>query len=344
MLNDDARQLLQEIDEIVVYDLPMNIRFRGLTSREGILLHGTSGWAEAAPFWDYAPAEAATWLASGIALATTDWPQPVRTQIPVNVTIPACDPLEAQRRINQQPGCATAKVKVAEKGQVGQEDMERVETVAEELRRRYGSQARVRVDANAAWSVAEAALHLDRLDEAAAAVGGLEYAEQPVSTTAELADLRARTKVPIAADESIRRADNPLEVRDRNAADVAVLKVAPLGGIRSALQIAADLGLPAVVSSALDTSIGIASGIGLAGALPSLDYACGLNTATMFVSDVVGEPLIASEGFLDVEQANAIRTGPLTSKSGPVASSTVDAWIDRLNLMCTSLAKNVVAN
>ncbi len=106
--------------------------------------------------------------------------------------------------------------------------------------------------------------------------------------------------MPIAADESIRRASDPYLVRDREAADIAVLKVQPLGGVHACLRIAEEIGMPVVVSSALETSVGIAAGVALAAALPSLPYACGLATVQLLTADVADSPLLPVDGALPV--------------------------------------------
>ena len=208
------------------------------------------------------------------------------------MTVPAVGPGHAHR-IVREGGCATAKVKVAEPGQSLAEDQARVEAVRDAL----GPSGRVRVDANGAWSVDEAVLAIGLLDKAA---GGLEYVEQPCATVEELAAVRRAVDVPVAADESIRRAEDPYRVRDLEAADIAVLKVQPLGGVRACLRIAEEIGLPVVVSSALETSVGIAAGLALAAALPSLPYACGLATVQLLAADVAGEPLVPKDGTLTV--------------------------------------------
>lgn len=332
------RTALTNIEEAVVFSLPMNIRFRGITVREGLLLRGPEGWGECAPFWNYGPKVASYWLASAIRQATEPAPAPLRDKIPVNATIPVCGAEEALRRLQSQPGCYTAKVKVADPGFLTDEDVRRVAAVADYLGERYGDRARVRIDANTAWEVDEAARALDRLNVAACGVGGLEYAEQPVKTALELSNLRKMTSVPLAADESIRLSDDPLAVRRLDAADVAVLKVAPLGGVRNAMELAGRLGLSPVVSSALDSSVGISAGVGLAAALPGLDYACGLNTVTMFAADVVEEPLVAEDGTIDVVRARAVARGELTRHSRLVEPETVSRWEDRLRLMAAELS------
>jgi O-succinylbenzoate synthase len=233
------------------------------------------------------------WLRCAEEAASGDWPEPVRDEIPVNVTVPAVGPEQAHR-VARQGGCATAKVKVAEPGQSLADDLARVEAVRDAL----GPSGRVRVDANGAWSVDDAVAAIKALD---AAASGLEYVEQPCATVEELAAVRRSVDVPVAADESIRRAADPYRVRDLEAADVAVLKVQPLGGVRACLRIAEDIGLPVVVSSALETSVGIAAGLALAAALPELPYACGLATVQLLTADVVGEPLRPVGGVLPVK-------------------------------------------
>ncbi len=156
---------------------------------------------------------------------------------------------------------------------------------------------RIRVDANGAWDIDQAVGAIGTLDRAA---GGLEYVEQPCASVEDLAAVRRRVDVPIAADESIRRAEDPYRVRDLEAADIAVLKVQPLGGVRACLRIAEDIGLPVVVSSALESSVGIAAGVALAAALPELPYACGLATVQMFADDVVTDRMLPVDGMLRV--------------------------------------------
>lgn len=276
-----------------VYAIPLTTRFRGIDVREGMLLRGDAGWGEFSPFLEYDAGVARPWLAAAHEAADEGWPEPLRDAIPVNVTVPACDPERAREIVLASSGCRTAKVKVAEPGQVLAHDQARLEAVRDAL----GPDGLIRVDANGGWSVDEAVALLPLLDRAA---GGLEYAEQPVASVEDLALVRKRVDVPIAADESIRRAADPYRVRDLEAADVAVLKVQPLGGVRACLRIAEDIGLPVVVSSALETSVGIAAGLALAAALPELPYACGLATVQLLTADVVAQPLRPVDGVLPV--------------------------------------------
>jgi O-succinylbenzoate synthase len=267
-----------------VWSVPMTTRFRGITVREGMLVRGPAGWGEFSPFLEYDAPVAAPWLRAAREAAHDGWPAPLRDTVPVNVTVPAVGP-EAAARIVRAGGCRTAKVKVAEPGQSLDEERQRLEAVRDAL----GPDGRIRVDANGLWSVDEAVAAIRALDRAA---GGLEYVEQPVASVEDLALVRRKVDVPIAADESIRRAEDPYRVRDLEAADVAVLKVQPLGGVAACLRIAEDIGLPVVVSSALETSVGIAAGVALAAALPELPYACGLATVQLLTDDVAVRPLL----------------------------------------------------
>ncbi|WP_221481367.1 o-succinylbenzoate synthase [Actinomadura livida] len=270
----------------------MRTRFRGLTRREGVLVRGPAGWGEFSPFPEYGPAECARWLAAAREAAHDGWPAPVRDTVPVNVTIPAVGP-ERAYAMTKESACRTAKVKVAERGQSDADDLARVEAVRDAI----GPDGQVRVDVNGGWDVDHAARMIRTLDR-----WELEYVEQPCATLEELALVRRRVDVPIAADESIRRAEDPLKVRAAGAADVAVLKVQPLGGVAAALRVAEACGLPVVVSSAVETSVGLAAGVALAAALPELPFACGLGTLSLLKGDVAGDPLAPVAGEIAVRR------------------------------------------
>jgi o-succinylbenzoate synthase len=303
-----------------VFAIPMRTRFRGITVREGVLLRGDAGWGEFSPFLEYDAVVAAPWLRAAREAADVGWPEPLRTSIPVNVTVPAVDAERAAAIVRAGNGCRTAKVKVGEPGQSLADEQARLEAVRDAL----GPHGRIRIDVNGLWSVDEAVARIPVLDRAA---GGLEYVEQPVMDVEDLAVVRRRVDVPIAADESIRRAEDPYRVRDLEAADVAVLKVQPLGGVRACLRIAEDIGLPVVVSSALETSVGIAAGVALAAALPELPLACGLATVQLLTDDVVTHPLLPVDGALpvvrpEVDEVALARTGATPER--------VQHWSDRL--------------
>jgi len=279
------------------YAIALRTRFRGILQRQGMVWRGAVGWAEWSPFLDYEGAELVPWWRAAHEAAEEGWPAPLRDRVPVNSTIPAVGP-DAAHALAVAAGCATAKVKVAERGQSLAEDVARVEAVRDAL----GPAGRVRVDANGGWDVDQAQRAVRAL-----APYGLEYVEQPCARVEELADLRRRLAragldVPVAADESIRRAADPYRVRELEAADIAVLKVQPLGGVRACLQVAERIGLPVVVSSALETSVGIRAGLALAAALPELPYACGLNTVALLTDDLAVRPLVAEHGELPVAE------------------------------------------
>lgn len=303
----DLPELSDLQDAAYVVRLAMRVRFRGLLQREALLLRGPHGWGEFGPFAEYGDAEAARWLGAAVEAGWGAWPEPLRASVPVNATVPAVRAADVAAVLARFPGAMSAKVKVAEAGQTLADDVERVAAVVSAL---GGSTARVRVDANGGWTVAEALEALPRL-ASAVGTGTFEYAEQPCRTVDELAALRiglARAGVPvrIAADESVRRAEDPLRVAVAGAADVVVVKVAPLGGVGPALAVARALGtqhgLPVVVSSALDTSVGIGAGLALAAALPELPYACGLATVGLFETDVSDAPLEPVAGAIGVRR------------------------------------------
>jgi O-succinylbenzoate synthase len=302
---------------VITYSIGLRNKFRGITVREGMLFEGPAGWAEWSPFLDYDDATCVSWLRAAREAAEVGWPAPVRDEVPVNCTVPAVGP-EKAAEIVRASGCGTAKVKVAEPGQTLADDLARVEAVRDAI----GS-GRVRIDANGAWSVDEAVRNLKQLQRF-----DLEYVEQPTATVQELAEVRRRTDIPVAADESIRRAEDPLLVKKLEAADIAVLKVQPIGGVRACLEIAEQIGLPVVVSSALETSVGIAAGVALAAALPDLPYACGLATVSMFTREVVAEPLLPTNGFLPVRR---VSPAPELLDAARADADRTRVWEERLS-------------
>jgi O-succinylbenzoate synthase len=329
---------LPPLDELLtrarVVALPMRVRFRGVDVREALLIDGPSGWGEFSPFVEYDDAEAARWLAAGIEAAYAAWPAPVREAVPVNATVPAVGPARVPEVLARFDGCTTAKVKVAERGQTLEDDVDRVAAV----RSAMGPSARIRVDANGGWDVETATEALRRLT-----AYDLEYAEQPCASVDELVELRtvlARKgiEVLIAADESIRKADDPVRVARLGAADVVVVKVAPLGGVAAALDVVAACGLPAVVSSALDSSVGIAAGVALAAALPSLDHACGLGTVGLFERDVAVTPWRPAGGLLTTGRAVPDRAA-LADLAAPLERQRW--WLERLTRCHTLLAERM---
>ena len=279
-----------------VVALPLATRFRGIEVREALLVDGPFGWSEFSPFTEYDDAEAAAWLSATIAFGWEASPALVRERIGVNATMPAVEASRVATILARFGQCRTVKVKVAELGTQLSDDVARVAAVREAL----GADGRIRVDANGAWNLDEAehAIH-------ALAPFDLEYVEQPCMDLAELAEIRRRVAymgIPIAADESVRKAADPLAVVRAQAADILVIKAQPLGGISAALDIIAEAGLPAVVSSALDTSVGISMGLHLAAAIPTLEYDCGLATASLLAADVTSSPFVVEGGSLTVRR------------------------------------------
>lgn len=305
-----------------VVELPLRARFRGLTSREAMLFEGPEGWTEFSPFAEYGDNEAAAWLAAAIDFGWEVPPTAVRHNIAVNATLPAVDASEVARALEAFGGCRTVKVKVAEPGQVLADDVARVAATRELL----GPEGRIRIDANGAWNVDEAehAVHaLARFD--------LEYVEQPCATVDELAELRKRIKymaIPVAADESVRKAADPLAVARAGDADILVLKVQPLGGIHATLAIARDAGLPVVVSSALETAVGIGMGLHLAAAIPDLEFDCGLGTSALLTADVTDDRPLPTDGTIAVSR---FAPDPQLLDKHAASPERRDWWLGRLS-------------
>jgi O-succinylbenzoate synthase len=310
----------------------MTTPFRGITLREGVLLQGPAGWGEFSPFVEYDDAVARPWLDAALESALLGPPPPVRDRVEVNVIVPVLDPERAFALVAAS-GCRTAKVKIADRPDSQPGDEARVEAVRAAL----GPAGAIRLDANAAWDVDTAARLIPLLDRAA---GGCEYVEQPCRTVPELAAVRRRVDVRIAADESIRHAADPSMLRLAGAADVAVLKSAPLGGARRALRIAESIGLPCVVSSALETAVGLAAQLSLAAALPELRYACGLGTRALLGADVVppGQQLVPEDGFLRVPSAAPVPAQELMDAVRPAGRDREEWWLERLRRVAAGLA------
>ncbi len=283
---------LLEALELYPIRIPMRHRFRRVDHRDSVLIRGPSGWGEFSPFPDYPPATTTRWLAAALELACSDLPAAGRTQIEVNVTIPAVAP-DVARRLVAEAGASTAKVKIADPGDDEASDLARLWAVREAI----GANGRIRVDVNAAWDVETAVRRLGALDEI-----GLEYVEQPVGTLAEMTELRDRVAVKLAADELVRQSPHPLEVIEAGAADILILKVQPMGGVGRVLELAGRSTVPVVISSALETSVGMYGGLLAASLLEHLDYACGLGTVSLLAGDPTRSPLIAKGGLLDVSR------------------------------------------
>lgn len=273
----------QLLASMQVVALPLKSKFRGITVREVAFLQGPAGWGEFAPFLEYNDHESATWLLSAVDAATNPAPMAYRGSIKVNATLPALnDAQEIEDLLQSFAGCDTVKIKV---GENLAEDIARVARVRALL-----PEAKLRLDVNGGWSVEQALINLYEIYEE---VGPLEYVEQPCATLEELRQLKEKLvlEIKIAGDEVIRKAIDPFALELVGAIDILMLKVAPLGGITRAREIAAHHKLPLVVSSALDSAVGIGYGLQLAASLPSLDYACGLATGKLLSADIAALPL-----------------------------------------------------
>jgi O-succinylbenzoate synthase len=276
----------------------MRVKFRGVTHREVVLFEGSHGWTEWSPFLEYDDQEAAVWLRAALEFGFAPAPRLIRSAIYINATLAAVSPDQVEEQLAVFGSFRTVKIKVAEPGQSFEEDLARVRRVRE-----LHPQAAIRLDANGGYDVATAIevakqLSLESID--------LEYFEQPVKTIEELAAVRsklARIGVKVAADESVRKASDPLAVAQANAADVLVIKAQPLGGIQSALGITREAKLPVTVSSALETSVGISMGLHLAAALEVESFDAGLGTVALLSEDVCEEPFIAENAMLYVNRA-----------------------------------------
>ncbi|WP_019200912.1 o-succinylbenzoate synthase [Tsukamurella sp. 1534] len=317
--------MVVDLDDLLatarVVRLPMRVRFRGITAREAVVFRGPAGWGEFGAFEEYDDAEAANWLRAGIEAAHVGFPAPLRTVVPVNATVPAVPAERVASVLERFPGCRTAKIKVAEKGQELADDLARVAAVRKAL-----PGGDIRVDANGGWTVPEAHEAISRLLDD----GPLDYAEQPCRTAPELAELRGLLAgaCDVAADESIRRASDPMRVAELGAADVAVVKVAPLGGVRAVLDVAAALraaaGVRVTVSSALDTAVGLSAGIAAAASIPE-GNAAGLGTGGFFTEDLGSHPL--TDGALRVA---TVAPAEREIAAVEVTGDRRDWWLDRL--------------
>jgi len=275
-----------------VIALPMKTNFRGVTVREVALFKGEYGWGEFSPFLEYGDQESSMWLASAIEAATQPRPTQLRSSIPVNGTIPATnDKKVIDDLVAAYPGVTTYKVKV---GENLSEDIARLARI-----RSLGRKVNIRIDVNGLWSVNEALTNLYAFYEN---VGPFEYVEQPCATVDELRELKSKIHIPlkIAADEVIRKAEDPFAIDLKGAADILMLKVQPLGGIKRSLAIAEHHGIPAVVSSALESAVGINYGLELAASLTDLNYDCGLATGSLMSLNVANLPI--NDGSIEVSE------------------------------------------
>ena len=295
--------MLNEIlASLQVLSLPTRTNFRSVTKREVALFQGPNGWGEFSPFLEYESAEAAYWLASGIEAAFGEPIKLQREQIEINATLPAVDSkLDIEEILSWYPGAKVVKIKVGGDLEL---DIARIKNTLA-INQNY----LIRLDVNGGWSVKEAESSVARIiDEVG--IDSIQYIEQPVATLEELRQLKL--PIPVVGDEVIRKASDPFALDLNGAVDIVMLKVAPLGGIKRAMQIAAHHKLPVVVSSALESAIGISHGLRLAAALPELNYACGLATGRLLANDVAQIPI--TDGKM---QANSVLPEGLLNYQAP---------------------------
>ena len=298
----------QLLDTLRVIALPMKTKFRGITVREVALIKGPHGWGEFSPFLEYDDAESASWLASAIEAATTPKPKLYRTSVAINGTIPALnEPADLKRVVDSFPGVSSFKVKV---GNDLAEDLARVNVI-----RNLQPQAKIRIDVNGLWSVGQAEAFLS-------AVGDIEYVEQPCATIEELRELKSRTSVKIVGDEVLRKAADPFAIDFTGAIDYLMLKVQPLGGIKRAHALAEHHNLPVVVSSALESAIGINYGLTLAASFETMNFNCGLGTGSLLAADVAHLPIV--DGKIEITEFEPQLAGL------DVASDRIEWWKNRI--------------
>lgn len=298
----------QLLDTLRVIALPMKTKFRGITVREVALIKGPHGWGEFSPFLEYDDAESAPWLASAIEAATTPKPKLYRTSVAINGTIPALnEPADLKRVVDSFPGVTSFKVKV---GNDLAEDLARVNVI-----RNLQPQAKIRIDVNGLWSVDQAEAFLS-------AVGDIEYVEQPCATIEELRELKGRTSVKIVGDEVLRKAADPFAIDFTGAIDYLMLKVQPLGGIKRAHALAEHHNLPVVVSSALESAIGINYGLTLAASFETMNFNCGLGTGSLLAADVAQLPIV--DGKIEITEFEPQLAGL------DVASDRFEWWKNRI--------------
>jgi len=316
------RHLQRLLDAAVPFALPLRRTFRGVDIREGMLIEGPAGWGEFAPFADYSPVAAARWLASAIEAAFEGWPSPEREVVEVNAIIPALSTEQSAELAREAVarGCRTMKIKVGGSPDL---DIARIAIVRDVLDDAYGQGVgRIRIDANAQWDLEQAIAMLERC-----ARYGLEYAEQPCLSFDDLAVVRRETGVRIAVDEGIRTSDDPGSLTLADYADIAIIKPATLGGVRASLDLISTLGLPVVVSGAMDSSVGLGTALALAGALPNLSLASGLGTGALLADDLVATPVVPKDGVLAVDRIDP-DAGALARARARVADDA--PWRERL--------------
>ena len=303
--------------DFTVLSIPLKNRFRGIDYREVAIFRGDEGWSEFSPFLEYGAQESSTWLKAALEAAYKPWPKLYRERIPINATLPMVDVNQVPEILNRFKGCTTIKIKVDD----FENGSELVEAALDHI-----PDAKIRLDVNEGWTLEEALLHLYDYNLRFGNV--FEYIEQPCKSLDDLKRLKRETPFAIAVDESIRKhLDSEMELLNQYA-DVAILKWAPVGGIDAAHHLASRIGLPVVISSALETGIGISHSLALAASFPQLDLACGLGTVSLLQSDICEPAFVTADGAIEVRPAEPV---PALLSKYQASPERVEWWRNRIN-------------
>jgi len=301
--------------KLQVVSIPVKANFRGINFREIALFEGPAGWSEFSPFIEYSNKESSTWLKAAIEGATKEPPKPIRDQVEINATLPNVKVSEVKELLAGFNGCNTIKIKI--------NDFETDQALLIECLKEI-PKAKFRLDVNGGWALEEAIANVQSYEKAFGSL--IEYIEQPCTDFADLNSLRNSTGIKIAVDESIRKYLAGDLTKIKEVADIAIIKWAPTGGIVAALEVIEKIGLPVVISSALDSSVGISHGLSLAEAIPNLYGACGLGTVCLFEGDVTSNPLMPINGIIKNRKVIPDRIEEFKAESGRQKW-----WQDRAN-------------
>jgi O-succinylbenzoate synthase len=301
--------------KLQVVSIPVKANFRGINFREIALFEGPAGWSEFSPFIEYSNKESSTWLKAAIEGATKEPPKPIRDQVEINATLPNVKVSEVKELLAGFNGCNTIKIKI--------NDFETDQALLIECLKEI-PKAKFRLDVNGGWALEEAIANVQSYEKAFGSL--IEYIEQPCTDFADLNSLRNSTGIKIAVDESIRKYLAGDLTKIKEVADIAIIKWAPTGGFDAALEVMEKIGLPVVISSALDSSVGISHGLSLAEAVPNLYGACGLGTVCLFEGDVTSNPLMPINGIIKNRKVIPDRIEEFKAESGRQKW-----WQDRAN-------------
>jgi len=301
--------------KLQVVSIPVKANFRGINFREIALFEGPAGWSEFSPFIEYSNKESSTWLKAAIQGATKEPPKPIRDQVEINATLPNVKVSEVKELLAGFNGCNTIKIKI--------NDFETDQALLIECLKEV-PKAKFRLDVNGGWALEEAIANVQSYEKAFGSL--IEYIEQPCTDFADLNSLRNSTGIKIAVDESIRKYLAGDLTKIKEVADIAIIKWAPTGGIDAALEVIEKIGLPVVISSALDSSVGISQGLSLAEAVPNLYGACGLGTVCLLEGDVTSNPLMPINGIIKNRKVIPDRIEEFKAESGRQKW-----WQDRAN-------------